>query len=58
MDNRDRYEREDVDPAAALGAAKLPLPEGQPRGFVPQDAQDDADQPAEEQTPPEPPADA
>ena len=51
MDDRDRYAREDVDPADAMGAAELPLPEGQPRGFVPPRAQDDIDEPADEQTP-------
>lgn len=37
-EERRRVEREDVDPADALGAAALPLPEGQPRGFVPEQA--------------------
>lgn len=33
-----RYDRDDVDPADALGGAgALPLPEGQPRGVVPTD---------------------
>ena len=43
--------REDIDPAQALGAAELPLPEGQPRGFVPPEAQDDRVDPADERTP-------
>ncbi|HSK93873.1 MAG TPA: hypothetical protein VLA76_07445 [Candidatus Angelobacter sp.] len=38
MNDHDRPDREDVDPADALGgAAALPLPEGQPRGAVPTD---------------------
>lgn len=38
MDDQDRANREDVDPADALGGAgALPLPEGQPRGVVPAD---------------------
>jgi hypothetical protein len=38
MTDRDRSEREDVDPADALGGAgALPLPDGQARGTVPTD---------------------
>lgn len=38
MERHRRYDREDVDPADALGGAgALPLPEGQPRGVVPTD---------------------
>ena len=65
MELDDRYDRDDVDPADALGGAgALPLPEGQPRGVVPTDrdaplreaapeAVDDLDQEPE----PEPAAD-
>jgi hypothetical protein len=38
MNDRERPEREDVDPADALGGAgALPLPDGQARGTVPTD---------------------
>jgi hypothetical protein len=38
MNDRERPEREDVDPADALGGAgALPLPDGQARGAVPTD---------------------
>jgi hypothetical protein len=38
MERDDRYHRDDVDPAEALGGAgALPMPEGQPRGVVPTD---------------------
>jgi hypothetical protein len=38
MTDEDRSDREDVDPADALGGAgALPLPDGQARGTVPSD---------------------
>jgi hypothetical protein len=51
MTDEDRSEREDVDPADALGGAgALPLPDGQARGTVPADRDEPGGEAAPEAT--------
>ena len=53
MTDQDRSDREDVDPADALGGAGgLPLPDGQPRGAVPADRDEPGGEAAPEATDP------